>query len=394
MYTKSFGIKQPGLKGETMDSRELFGEEHESITVCEEKNTKDTLEENYNTEFEEDAFCKYQEQPQEKALTSEQIQQQAEAKAKKGNNSLVVAIVTVLFILVIGLCVYIAVAVSNMVPKDGYGDKEYKAETEDPWEEILGEGYKEEQSENQTENGNTEDGGDSADDTYVYPNHSKDTFTGPYYEDVTDCMDYAVSYDMERKFCNIKEPENNVNIHTSYIKLNGDIPGIDEINRVLEEDATYFAENYKNNKEDMLEALEGKFGMDAEIRSYVTYNTESMISVVIREDISVGGMYLDVRLKSYNINLDTGTILDNSSILDIKEGFGQEFRDRSNRQNGTGSLDNFSNPEIEERLTDKDSVIFFYTPLGAELGYNYSEGGYRGWITITMQDYEEYLRTL
>ena len=56
MYTKSFGIKQPGLKGETMDSRELFGEVHESITVCEEKNTKDTLEENYNTEFEEDAF--------------------------------------------------------------------------------------------------------------------------------------------------------------------------------------------------------------------------------------------------------------------------------------------------------------------------------------------------
>ena len=144
----------------------------------------------------------------------------------------------------------------------------------------------------------------------------------------------------------------------------------------------------------MLEALDDQFGLDAEIRSYVTYNTESMISIVIREDIVVGGMYLDVCLKSYNINLDTGTFLDNSSILDIKEGFGQEFRDRSNQQNGIGSLDNFSNPEIEEKLTDKDSVIFFYTPLGAELGYNYSEGGYRGWITITMQDYEEYLRTL
>lgn len=381
-----------------MDSRELFGEVQESIEVYEE-NTM--LEEKSAEGYAEETAYSFQKEMQEKNMDSEQIQQQVEEKAQKGNNSLVVGIVTVMFILVIGLCVYIAVTISNMVPKDGYGDKEYQAETEDPWEEILGEGYKEEQSENspeqqeeQSENGNAEDGGSSADDTYAYPNHAKDTFTGPYYEDVTDCIDYAVSYDMERKFCNIKEPENNVNIHTSYIKLDGDIPGIDEINRVLEEDAIYFAENYKDNKEEMLEALDDQFGLDAEIRSYVTYNTESMISIVIREDIAVGGMYLDVCLKSYNINLDTGTFLDNSSILDIKEGFGQEFRDRSNQQNGIGSLDNFSNPEIEKKLTDKDSVIFFYTPLGAELGYNYKEKGYRGWITITMQDYEEYLRTV
>ncbi len=349
--------KCQGLKGEKMDSKELFGEVQEPIEVCEE-----------NTTLEE--------------------------KNQKGNNSLAVGFVTVMFILVIGLCVYIAVAISNMVPRDGYGDKEYKAETEDPWEEILGEGYKEEQTEKQPESEAGEKNEYFSDDAYVYPNHTKDTFTGPYYEEVMDCIDYAVPYDIERKFCDLKEPENNVNIHTSYIRLDGDIPGIDEINRVLEEDAAYFVASYKKNKEDMLEALDDNIGLDAEIRSYVTYNTENMISIVIREDIAVGGMYLDVRLKSYNINLDTGTILDTVSILDIKQGFGQEFRDRSNQQNGVGSVDVFSDPEIEEKLTDKDSVIFFYTPLGAELGYNYNEKGDRGWITITMQDYEEYIHTL
>lgn len=371
-----------------MDSRELFGElPKESVS----RGVEDgSLTQNPDMEFEKDKVVNNQDKMQERNLTSEQIQQQVTEKAKKGNDSPVVVFATLLFVLIIGLCVYIAISVSNMIPQSGGKDKEYEAQTEDPWEEILGEGYKEEQPEGDVPEENDYYTGD----TYAYPNYAKDTFTGAYYEDIVDCIDYSVSYGIERKFCNLKEPENKVNIHTSYIRLDGDIPGIDEINRVLEEDATYFAENYKMDKKDMLETLDGKYELDAAIRSYVTYNTENMISIVIREDISVGGLYLDVRLKCYNINTDTGTILDNASILDLKEDFGQEFRDRSNRQNGTGSADVFSNPEIVEKLTNNESVIFFYTPLGAELGYNYDEEGYRGWITITMRDYEEYIRSL
>lgn len=339
-----------------MDSRELFGE-----------------------------MPQYDEETRESDMTSQQIQQQVSEKSKKGNNSTVVVFATVLFILLIGLCVYIAVSISGMVSKDGRGDKEYESKTEDPWEEILGDDYKGDEQESQPE------AEVSTESTYAYPNYAKDTFTGPYYEDVVDCIDYSVSYNMERKFCNIEESQNNVSIHTSYIYLDGEIPGVEEINRLLEEEATSFAVNYKENKEDILKSLNSGMGIDASIRSYVTYNTENMISIVLWEEIVLDGICLDIRLKCYNINLDTGTVLDNASILELEEGFGQEFRDRSDRQNGRGSVESFSDLQIEQFLADEEAVIFFYTPLGAELGYNYADGGKLGWITITMQDYEEFV---
>lgn len=366
-----------------MDSKELFGEEIE----------KETPEQ-------------AQEVAEEKQI-SEQVYEVAEETGKKGSNPAVVALVTALFILVIGLCIYIAVTVSSMVPEGGKEDKEYEAQTQDPWEEILGEDYKEENAEEpdaaepeveqDVDISEDEETAETPEDVfsdiseYEYPNYNKDAFTGQYYEETVDCMDETVSYEMERKFYNIKEPEHNVNIHTSYIQLSGDIPGMEEINRILEQDAVYFAKNYEENKQDILEVLEGNTGIDASIRSYVTYNTENMVSIVIREDISMGYAYTDVRLRGYNINTETGTILDNTSILKLDTKFAQEFRDRSNRQNGADSMDLFTDDQIEELLADETSLILFYTPYGIELGFNYRSGGYKGWITITMQDYEKYV---
>lgn len=356
-----------------MDSKELFGEEIEK-----------------QTPEQESVKPEYLPVREREYVMAEQMQESAEETTKKGSNPAVVALVTALFILVIGLCVYIAVAVSSMVPEGGKEDKEYEAQTQDPWEEILGEDYKEENADNQ-ETSETEDDAFSDLTEYEYPNYNKDAFTGQYYEETVDCMDETVSYDMEREFYNIKEPEHNVNIHTSYIQLSGDIPGVDEINHILEQDAVYFAKNYEENKQDILGVLDGNTGIDASIRSYVTYNTENMVSIVIREDISMGYAYTDVRLRGYNINTETGTILDNTSILKLDKEFAQEFRNRSNSQNGADSMDLFTDDQIAELLADETSLILFYTPYGAELGFNYRSGGYKGWITITMQDYEKYV---
>ncbi len=365
-----------------MDSKELFGEEIE----------KEIPEQ-------ESAKPEYLPVQERESVTSEHVQEATEETTKKGSNPVVVALVTALFILVIGLCVYIAVTVSNMVPQGGKEDKEYEAQTQDPWEEILGEDYKEENADHQdvTETEDEPDNDVSEEDAfsdlteYEYPNYNKEAFTGQYYEETVDCMDETVSYEMEREFYNIKEPEHNVNIHTSYIQLSGDIPGVDEINHILEQDAVYFAKNYEENKQDILGVLDENTGIDASIRSYVTYNTENMVSIVIREDISMGYAYTDVRLRGYNINTETGTILDNTSILKLDKEFAQEFRNRSNTQNGTDSMDLFTDDQIAELLADETSLILFYTPYGVELGFNYRSGGYKGWITITMQDYEKYV---
>lgn len=348
MHTKGFGIKQWKPKGdEIMDDKELFEEVVDREPVNE--------------------------------VMHEQIQEDT----RRGNNGVAVAVVTLLFILVIGLCVYIAVSISKMVPQRGQEDKEYESQTGDPWEEILGDDYIDESK--------PASGGVSE-----YPNYEKEDFAGPYYQEVVDCIDENVSYEIEREYYDLDEKEHNVYISTSYIQLEGDIPGMDEINRLLEENVTYFAKNYEDNKSDILGMLDENAGIQAEIKSYVTYNTEDMISVVVRENIAMGYMYQDVALYCYNINLNTGTILDNTAILSLEDGFGQEFRDRSNAQNGISEegIEPYSNAQIEAMLNDETSLILFYTPLGVELGYNYKGEYYTGWITITMQDYEKYVQSL
>ncbi len=364
MHTE--GVK---LKGDvSMDSRELFGEQIEDTPEMPVEPVPET------------ETVQLSEEPE---YASEQIQDMVHQEAKKGSGGAVVAVVTLLFILVVGLCVYIAVSLSSMFPKNGQEDKTYEAQTEDPWEEILGEEYK---------------GGDSGNNLSEeeYPNYAKEDFSGPYYEANVDCIDESVSYKVTREYRNVQDATNNIDIHTSYIQLDGDIPGVEEINRLLKESAVYFADNYEENKEDILEALEGTgTGVQADIRSYVTYNTESVISVVIQENISMGYMYGEVAIRCYNINLDTGMVLDNASILDL-EGFGAQFRERSNAQNGVSEsgMEAFTDYEIESMLKDNDSLIIYYTPLGMEVGYNYQKDGIIGWITITMQDYEDYLRRM
>jgi len=370
MYTE--GVK---LKGDiVMDSKELFGESLEQVPEKQEEMLFEEKITEHKVPQEETLLVA------EESYSSEQIQEQVEKVSKKGNNGAAVAVMTLLFLLVVGLCVYIAVNVSKMLPQSGREDKEYKAQTADPWEELLGEDYI---------GGNQDDETDSQD----YPNYAKESFSGLYYENIVDCIDKNVSYEVKREFQNIVDEKNNIDIHTSYIQLEGDIPGVKEINSVLKKEAVYFIEIYEENKEDLHETLEDTgTGIQAEIRSYVTYNTENEISIVIKEDISLGYMYREVALRSFNFNLDTGMLLDNTSILDLSD-FGPQFRERSNTQNGISEsgMETFSDDEIEMMLTDEESLIIFYTPLGMEIGYNYRKDGTIGWITITMQDYEDYI---
>lgn len=380
-----------------MDSKELFGEavQQEQKPVQEQPAYEQPM---YEQPVYEQPELK-EHTPSSDGFTTNQVQELVEGESKKGNNKVAVVVATLLFILVIGLCVFIAVSLSKMIPSGNEKvDKEYEAQTGDPWEEILGDAYKE-KDEKDTDAGEVAESetDDAQKDIHTYPNYAKDDFSGPYYEDTVDCIDETVSYKIEREFYDCVEEKNDVGIYISYIQLEGDIPGVDDINRRLKEETTYFADNYRENKEHILDVLdETGTGVYAEIKSYVTYNTENMISIAVREDIQLGYAYREVAIRSYNINLDTGTILDNTSILDFDDGFGGEFRDRSNKQNGIsdGAIEPYTDDEILSMLENENTLILFYTPLGMEVGYNYNGDTYTGWITITMQDYETYLSTL
>ncbi len=310
---------------------------------------------------------------------AEKVEQEAKKEAEKEvskeadsnkQNGPVMIVMTFLIIIAIGLCVYIAASVSKMMPAEEKKDIEYQAQTADPWEEILGEEYKE----------NTQD--------------AQDKISGPYYEELTNSIDTGVSYKVAHEMYECVEAENDVDIRASYVQLEGDIPNLTQINERLKQEAIYFPQNYEKNKNEILESLhEWNIGVNAEIESFVTYNTQTQMSVVIREQIDIGYVRSTIKLYSYNIDLTTGTILNNADILNLGFEFGEEFRQRSNKQNGVSeeAIDQYSNDEIAAKLKDENSLILFYTPLGLELGYNYEGENYTGWITITMQDYKKYL---
>jgi hypothetical protein len=294
-----------------------------------------------------------------------------------GNNKPVIIFVVALFLLLVGLCIFIAVSISNLTAERGKKDTVYQTDSEDPWEDILGEDAA------LQENGQDD-----------YPNHDRSEFTGPYYEDFVDSIDESVSYQVNREIYECAQEEDNIQIYVSYIQLDGDIPAIDTINEYLESQAMVYAQNYEENEEDFRDSFStSDMKFSADTRSYVTYNDEEKISIAIIESVWMGSTCLEEGLYGININLATGTILDNDSILSLDDGFGSEFRKRSNKQNGTDvtGIEQLSDSEILSLLRDSDSVIVLYTPVGLELGYRYRVGGYCGWVTISMQDYEKYL---
>ena len=357
--------------------------------------------------------------PQQEMPYGKEPSYSAQVPEKKSGNPAVI-IMVILFIILIGLCVFIAVSISKGVGSASKKDTEYKTKSDDPWGEILGKDKENNADDENDANEREEEQDDFSwglldpqdedgqsgqqntvidwdDDTWkeeAYPNHSREEFNGPYYEDIVDCIDETVPYKVQREFYECAEKEQNVCLRTSYIQLDGNIPAAETINDYLKAQTMNYVQEYEDNKEEFLQTFGGtEDGFIVDTRSYVTYNDSEKISVAVEQKVKMGNYFSYVSLYGINVNLVTGTILDNASILSLNDGFGEEFRQRSNQQNGIseGGIEPYSNVEILSMLTDPDSLIIFYTPIGLELGYQYEGDRYSGWITISMQDYEKYL---
>ena len=83
------------------------------------------------------------------------------------------------------------------------------------------------------------------------------------------------------------------------------------------------------------------------------------------------------------------TIPTGSLSLDIDDEFAIDFRKRCEEQNGEiNGLNYYSDQQIREYLTNENSLIIFYTPLGMEVGIHYDDG----WATVTYKDYEKFTK--
>ncbi len=169
----------------------------------------------------------------------------------------------------------------------------------------------------------------------------------------------------------------------SYPQISGDAKNLDGINDALQEELRIVEEHIASSVDYLTGDEEYRF----EGVGYVTYMSEKILSVIYVEYGYLNGSYLESYVVSYNVDMETGMLMNNTHLLAVDDSFSVDFRKRCELQNGViENLDYMSDQEITYYLTDSDYLIIFYTPLGMEVGFNY----YDGWVTVTYRDYEKY----
>ena len=222
------------------------------------------------------------------------------------------------------------------------------------------------------------DDSDDYDDGNEYYEPSPDD---DYYVELADYLRDDLSYSVEFEEYTHSDFENSVYISVWYAQVSDDVKNSETINEYLMDGALYYASMFE---EDYTEDL------SLEIESFVTYMDEETLSVVVYEYVYLEGDVL-YDLYCMNFDLKTGTLLDNTSIIEVSDELVDAFVDQSIYQNGyTSSVSDYTSEEIADFMRDEDSLILFYTPVGLEIGYNHPNG----WVTATLKDYQRFLKKL
>ena len=327
---------------------------------------------------------------------------------QKSEKNLAIVVFGVLGVMVAALIILLTIQIQKVSESgvqirlpfsvEDFAGNPFREKEENPVPELSDDADRE-------ENGNTSDAEDSGESVFDkidwndtswkkdHVNHTPQQVGTDYYEDIVDCIDTGVSYQMRRDFYEVKDPEHKISVRLAYTQLQGDIPNLDKINETIKEEALSYAKYYEEQKESYNTYVEENGGgYIATVDSYVTYNSEDLISIVLEESYknAAGSGY--VGLYGFNINTKTGMIYDNTKILQIDQSFALEFKKRSRRQNGPvkEGVDDRSPSEIAGFMRRNENLILFYTPLGMEVGYNYYINGFTGWVTVTFKDYAGY----
>ncbi len=223
---------------------------------------------------------------------------------------------------------------------------------------------------------------------YGHTNSSRVQYMGVYYTEWGDSIDYNQEYTVEAHEFSFSGDVNGagVSAHINYYQFVGDnIPNLDEINRIL----------YENALNELLAVLSMPAGqlyytsVDIYSDSYIPYNDDVKASVIRYVQIFYDGYSDTFYLDCDNVDLKEGKMLYTQDIIDISDtAFAEEFVSLSTNQNGYSDVfDYMTDDELIGMLTNDDTNIIFFSPYGLELGMNYrvntSFANY-GWVTITM----------
>lgn len=199
---------------------------------------------------------------------------------------------------------------------------------------------------------------------------------------ITEGLSYNITFEEYERDDFINGGDGYIYMECHYPVVSGEVPNLDGINEAIsaekekiEEHAIYVADYL------------GGSAYEYEATAYVTYMSEELLSVAYVEYVYLDGDFLESFVIPVNIDMETGMVLKNNQMLDVDDDFSVEFRKRCEKQNGEiDGISYMSDQEITDYLTDEETLIVFYTPLGMEIGFNYPDG----WVTVTYSNFQKY----
>ena len=222
------------------------------------------------------------------------------------------------------------------------------------------------------------------DDDYDY-SYDYDYDNDQYYtlhDEIRDDLSYGVEFaglDYETEY-------ENVYISVSMPVVFGeDVKNLGTINEEIQREAYRITEFFEEEYESHIRESEDAY-FEAVLEPYVAYMDEDRLSIVYDERI-YSDLDSGVYLICVNVDMKSGVVLDNEDMLAVDDDFTVDFRTKCDEQNGEiEGLSYMTDQQITNYFTS-DNLIVFYTPKGMEIGFNYEEG----WVTVTYEDYEQYL---
>lgn len=211
-----------------------------------------------------------------------------------------------------------------------------------------------------------------------------------FYPFLMDAMRDDLSYEIVWEEYETENKEKTKVLRAVYPQVKGDVPNCTGINDAIREAALYYISDYENI--DMKDDSARDSYLYA-TESNVTYMDEALLSIAFRSELQFDGFYMPV-ISDINFDMRNGTVLTHDQIVEYSEQLGERVIEQDAVQNG-GSLEmeGYSGSEVCERLREHGGTVFF-TPVGLEVGLNYysKEGRYYGWVTVTLKDFEKYLK--
>ena len=209
-----------------------------------------------------------------------------------------------------------------------------------------------------------------------------------YYVTLANAVRDDLSYRVEWEEYDLRDEETGATASGRYPQLSGgNIPQLDQLNELIRSEATYFSSLYEYYRGWQGESVV----YHAESIGYVTYMDEEKISIVLQEDYEMDGQS-SISLYSINVDLISGEIMNNGGLIEYSPQLAERFRDQSSRQNGrVEAVEMMDDEQLLDFLSDENTNIVFYTPVGLEIGFNYTTSDSTGWVTATIKDYAGYV---